>query len=421
MNGRLVPLESSLDNGDTVEVFTSRSETARPSRDWLTFVRSPRARSKIRQHFAKERRDDAVEEGKTALTRAVRKAGLPLQRLLSGAVLNDMARDMSYADVDALYAAVGEGHVPAAAVVRRLVAAHGDAEAVVEELAEAGPVRQAPPRRRSALTAEAGLVVDGLDGDVAVRLSRCCTPVPGDTVVGYVTRGRGVSAHREDCRNLTEVLAAEPGRRVPVEWAPAAGSTFLVAVKVEALDRQGLLADVTRALAESHVNILSADLTTGRDVSGGQPLHLRGRQHRAPRPPAARDPPGRRGLRRLPRHRRELRRRRRRHGSGRARRRAGVPAGVRRGAVPAIRGGSGGGRSPSPGITGGSGGPRVALAGDHGRVRGSSGRPRRGSRAGPGALGSPPARSRVGPGCLGRSGSRREPPVIVGRGAGSRP
>ncbi len=261
VNGRLVALESPLDNGDVIEIFTSKAETAHPSRDWLGFAKSPRARNKIKAWFAKERREDAIEEGKDAIARAVRKQGLPLQRLLGGESLSHLATDMRLADVSALYAEVGEGRVSAQHVVQRIVASLGGSEGAVEDLAEtAVPTR---PVRRPRPSSEPGIVVKGVS-DVWIKLARCCTPVPGDEVVGFVTRGRGVSVHRGDCVNAGPLLA-DAERVVDVEWAPTAGSMFLVAIQCEALDRTRLLSDVTRMLSDAHVNILSATVTTTRD------------------------------------------------------------------------------------------------------------------------------------------------------------
>ncbi len=260
VNGRLVPLESTLDNGDVVEIFTSKAETAHPSQDWLQFVKSPRARNKIRQWFAKERREDAVEAGKDQLGRAMRKAGLPLQRLLGGDALPTVAKELRLTDLTTLYAEVGEGRISAQAVVSKVIAGMGGAEGAVEDLAEtAAPTR--PARSRPAT--DPGIVVHGVT-DVWVKLARCCTPVPGDEVVGFVTRGRGVSVHRRDCVNADQ-LTADPDRLVEVEWAPTAGSLFLVNIQVEALDRSRLLSDVTRMLSDAHVNIMSATVTTTRD------------------------------------------------------------------------------------------------------------------------------------------------------------
>jgi guanosine-3',5'-bis(diphosphate) 3'-pyrophosphohydrolase len=261
VNGRLVPLESTLDNGDVVEVFTSKTESAHPSQDWLLFVKSPRARNKIRQWFAKERREDAVELGKEAIGRAMRKQGLPLQRLLGGEALLNLSKEMRLADITALYAEVGEGRISAQTIVQRVMQAMGGAEGAAEDLAEtAVPTR---PVRRPRPATDPGIVVKGVS-DVWVKLARCCTPVPGDEVVGFVTRGRGVSVHRADCVNAGPLMA-EQDRVVEVEWAPTAGSLFLVNIQVEALDRTRLLSDVTRVLSDAHVSILSATVTTTRD------------------------------------------------------------------------------------------------------------------------------------------------------------
>ncbi|SEO95859.1 RelA/SpoT family protein [Trujillonella endophytica] len=262
VNGALVSLDSTLTNGDVVEIFTSKSPTAGPSQDWLTFVGSSRARTKIRQWFTKERREDAVEAGKEALTRAMRKAGLPLQRLLGGEALSTLAKDLRHADVTALYAAVGENQVSAASVVEKLMAALGGTEGAVEDIAETAiPTARTGPRRAG--TGDPGIVVHGMS-DVWAKLAKCCTPVPGDDVLGFVTRGGGVSVHRTDCTNAAD-LQRKPERLVEVEWASAPGSLFLVAIQVEALDRHRLLSDVTKALADERVNILSASVQTSRD------------------------------------------------------------------------------------------------------------------------------------------------------------
>jgi GTP diphosphokinase / guanosine-3',5'-bis(diphosphate) 3'-diphosphatase len=260
INGRLVSLESQLENGDTVEVFTSKSEGAGPSRDWLSFVVSPRAKTKIRQWFAKERREDAIDAGKEALNRAMRKAGLPLQRLLGGDALMTIARDLRYPDVSALYAAVGEHHVSAQSVVQKLVASLGGPEGAVEDIAETAMPSRVARRRPSG---DPGVVVKGVS-DVWVKLAKCCTPVPGDEILGFVTRGGGVSVHRRTCTNAASLLG-EPARVVEVEWAPSMDAVFLVAIQVEALDRHRLLSDITRVLSDERVNILSASVTTSRD------------------------------------------------------------------------------------------------------------------------------------------------------------
>ncbi|MFI6464877.1 RelA/SpoT family protein [Streptomyces sp. NPDC050538] len=279
VNGRLVPLESTLDNGDLVEVFTSKAPGAGPSRDWLGFVKSPRARNKIRAWFSKERRDEAIEQGKDAIARAMRKQNLPIQRILTGDSLVTLAHEMRYPDISSLYAAIGEGHVAAQNVVQKLVQALGGEEAATEEIDESVPPAHGRGRKRRS-NADPGVVVKGVE-DVWVKLARCCTPVPGDPIIGFVTRGSGVSVHRSDCVNV-ESLSREPERILEVEWAPTQSSVFLVAIQVEALDRSRLLSDVTRVLSDQHVNILSAAVQTSRDrvatsrftFEMGDPKHL---------------------------------------------------------------------------------------------------------------------------------------------------
>ena len=258
VNGRLVPLETALQSGDVVEIFTSKSPDASPSKDWLNFVKSPRARAKIKQHFATERRDDAIENGKEMLAKAMRKQNLPLQRLMAADELVKLAGELRFPDVEGLYAAVGTNHVSAQSVVEKLTAAVNHEENDEHEF-------QLPTPRTSGRTRsnDAGVLVKG-DGDVLVKLARCCTPVPGDPIIGFVTRGSGVSVHRNDCKNV-EQLMLEPERLMDVSWAPTSKTLFLVQIQIEALDRGGLLSDVTRVLSEHHVNILAASVSTRSD------------------------------------------------------------------------------------------------------------------------------------------------------------
>jgi GTP pyrophosphokinase len=258
VNKRLVPLEYALQNGDTVEIFTSKAPDAGPSRDWLGIVKTPRARNKIRQWFSKERREDAIEAGKESLVRAMRKGGLPLQRLTQGGALAALALEMRFPTLDALYAAVGTGQVTAASVVGRLQADLGEEEQEDEEL----PLRRATRPVRP-LPASRGVVVKGVD-DVWVKLARCCTPVPRDPIIGFITRGHGVSVHRSDCPNGAD-LRRHPNRMIEVSWDTSGPSVFAVTIQVEALDRTKLLRDITEVLSDHHVNIVSATVATGRD------------------------------------------------------------------------------------------------------------------------------------------------------------
>lgn len=262
VNGRLVPLESSLDNGDVVEVFTSKSPGAGPSRDWLNFVKSPRARSKIRQWFTKERREEAIERGKEQIGRMMRKEGLPLKRLMTHESLMLVASHFNHADVSALYAAVGEGNLSAQAVVRKVIDLHGGDDGAAEDLAE-GVTITGRRGRTKPTSSDAGVIVKGVE-DLWVKLAKCCTPVPPDPILGFVTKGGGVSVHRKDCTNAGN-LQTQPERLLEVEWAPTSQSTFLVNIQVEALDRARLLSDITMVLSDAHVNILSATLSTTRD------------------------------------------------------------------------------------------------------------------------------------------------------------
>lgn len=257
VNGRLVPLESELGTGDVVEVFTSKNPDAGPSQDWLGFVRSPRARNKIRGWFTKERREEAIEQGKDAIARAMRKQNLPLQRLMGQDTLTEVSTNLKYESVEALYAAVGEGHVSTQSVLEKVVATI-QAETETDDEVEFTPKKSKPLR-----SGDSGVLVRGAP-DILVKLAKCCTPVPGDEIMGFVTRGSGVSVHQSACPNV-KTLMTEPDRLIDVEWAPTASSVFLVQIQVEALDRSGLLSDVTRVLSENHVNILSASVSTSHE------------------------------------------------------------------------------------------------------------------------------------------------------------
>lgn len=258
VNGRLVPLETELQNGDVVEVFTSKDPEAGPNKDWLHFVKSKRAQNKIRQWFTKERREEAAETGKIEITKALRKQGLPLHQVLNSEALQQVALQLRYADVTALYAAVGEGHVSAQSVIEKVSALVFDEQASTEPALSTLPIIDAP--RPSKAADSSGVLVKGAS-DVLAKLAKCCTPVPGDDIKGFVTKGQGVSVHRTDCHNFQE-LQKQQDRVVDVEWAPTSKSVFLVQIQVEALDRSGLLSDVTRTLSDHHVNILSASVNT---------------------------------------------------------------------------------------------------------------------------------------------------------------
>jgi GTP pyrophosphokinase len=259
VNGKLVPLDSALRSGDTVEIFTSKVEGAGPSRDWLKVVATPRARNKIRQWFSRERREDAIENGRDELVKALRREGLPVQKLTTSPVLPRVAEAMNYTDLDALHAAIGDNHVSAKSVAERVARElrGGDHE---EQL----PATARQPRRLGHRRPAIGVHVEGLD-DVMVRLSKCCTPVPGDEILGFVTRGRGVSVHRADCANAVALAAGQGNRVIEVEWDRETTGVFFASIEVKALDRAKLLRDVTSALSESHVDILSSQSQTGAD------------------------------------------------------------------------------------------------------------------------------------------------------------
>jgi GTP pyrophosphokinase len=255
--GRLVPLDYELQTGDTVEVLTSKAQDAAPKQDWLAIVRSPRARTKIRQWFSRERREDALESGRDLLQRELRRHSLPIVRLTSERLMSQVAGDLKYPSLEAMYVAIGEGQVSPQSVVSRLSRlVSEDSIEEAEEIPAARPVRLG----REPIQA---VVVQGRS-DVWVKLARCCTPVPGDEITGFVTRGAGVSVHRGDCPNVTE-LARHPERLIEVDWRPGKATSFAVSIQVDALDRRKLLQDVATVLGDQHVNIISASSNTGKD------------------------------------------------------------------------------------------------------------------------------------------------------------
>lgn len=281
VNGRLLPLDSVLTSGDTIEIFTSKVEGAGPSRDWLQFVATNRASAKIKQWYLRELREDARETGADELIRAMRREGLPVTKVRQSKVLDAVASGMNYADLDALHTAIGQNHVSATSVAERVRRHLHDGDPATDERLPL-TVRQATPlRRRLGPTTTAGVHVEGLD-DVMVRLSRCCTPVPGDPIMGFVTRGRGVSVHRSDCANGATLAASQVDRVIEVEWDEAPAGTFVASVEVKALDRSKLLRDVSAVLADAHVNIISCTTVTGSDRIStmqfdfelGDPSHL---------------------------------------------------------------------------------------------------------------------------------------------------
>jgi len=259
VGGRLVPLDRPLTSGDTVEIFTSKVAGAGPSRDWLDFVATRSAANKIRQWFSRERREDALESGRDALIKAMRRERLPIQKVLGGTAVADISKQLRFLSVDAMYTAIGEHHLSAESVAGRIAKLIRTAEGEREEVVST-PVDHAGRRR----SRPAGVHVEGFD-TVLVRMARCCTPVPGDEIMGFVTRGRGVSVHRVDCANAASLAEGQRERVIDVDWDVETAGEFVALVEVKALDRPRLLQDVTATLSEHHVNILSSSSHAGGD------------------------------------------------------------------------------------------------------------------------------------------------------------
>lgn len=260
VNGRLVALSTTLQQGDKVEILTSKSQNAGPSRDWLGFVVTSRARQKIRQHFTRERRDVAIDAGKDMLAKQLRRTGLPMQRLLTLENLTAVANALRTKDVPTLYMAIGENQIGAQAVVQHLIDLHGGEDATVDTVTEDTMVGQ---RQRTSARSDVAVLVDG-DPTMAVKLAKCCSPLPGDEILGYVTRGDGVSVHRSDCTNAPS-LREQSERIVNVSWAEGSIGKYVVTIQVEGLDRARMLSDVSAAFSEQHVDILSASISTNKN------------------------------------------------------------------------------------------------------------------------------------------------------------
>jgi GTP pyrophosphokinase len=260
VNGRLVPLTHQLKSGDTCEIFTSKVESASPSRDWLEFIASPKARNKVKQWFSREKREDLIESGREDLSKELRRVRLPVNRVMESSHLAAEMESLNYLDLETLLAAIGEGHVEAAHFAQRIAARFEDSNS--EERLPASVLRPDDLRRRGN---NVGIHVEGFD-DVLIRLSKCCTPVPGDEIMGFITRGRGVSVHRSDCANAGTFADDQSARLVDVEWdGSATGTVFRASVEVVALDRSRLLRDVANELSEQHVNIVACSTHTGGD------------------------------------------------------------------------------------------------------------------------------------------------------------
>ena len=260
VNGRLVALDYQLASGDTCEVLTSKAEGTGPSQGWLEFVASTKARNKIKQWWTREHMEDMVDEGHDEFVEELRRAGLSMRRVESSPELAKEVAALGFADMNGLLAAIGQRKIAVRPLVARLAEALRSPDASDEV-----PVLPAMRARSNPTRAKNSVFVEGLD-DVLVRLSKCCTPVPGDEIMGFITRGRGVTVHRVDCANAMALTTDQAQRVIDVEWAGIdAADTFVAAVEVVALDRTRLLRDVANALSDQRVNIVSCTTHTGSD------------------------------------------------------------------------------------------------------------------------------------------------------------
>jgi GTP pyrophosphokinase len=250
VNGRIVPLHYKLRSGEFVEILTSKTGRG-PSRDWLTLATSTRARNKIRQWFSRETREETEQKGREGLEQALKKQNLPYRKLVGSAVLAQVIRESGYKKAEDFYLALGSGKLPASQIVNKVLHRLKTAEVVEEETVPLKP----PKSREAVASTNFGIKVHGVQ-DVLVRLARCCTPVPGDEIVGYISLGKGITIHRDDCANV-RALKRNPERFTEVSWDGGASQSFRVQIAVDSWDRPRLLEDVARTFAEHGANIVS--------------------------------------------------------------------------------------------------------------------------------------------------------------------
>ena len=269
VNGRIVPLTYQLRSGDRVEVLTSKRDRG-PSRDWLAVVKTTRARNKIRQFFKAEGRQDAEHAGRDLLQEHLRKAGLPAQKIAGSALLADVIREMGFRKADDFYIALGGAKISPKVVVNKLLQRLKEGEAAEEDSGVAETLISDRRRRRepSGSSSTYGIRVDGVD-DVLLRLAKCCHPVPGDPIAGYVSLGRGITIHRDDCPNVAS-LRKDPERFVPVQWEGDHETSFKVELQIDAWDRHGLLEDLSRIFSEGGINIVEARCLVNRPMVGNR-------------------------------------------------------------------------------------------------------------------------------------------------------
>jgi GTP pyrophosphokinase len=265
VNGKIVPLSYQLRSGDIVEVLTSKRERG-PSRDWLALVKTTRARNKIKAWFKAESRRDTEHTGRETLQEALRKAGLPAQKLVGSPLLADVIREMGFKKGDDFYIALGGAKVSATTVVNKLLQRLKQGEAAESEPTAADDLIQTSRRRTRPTTSSSryGIAVEGID-EVMLRLAKCCRPVPGDPIVGYISLGRGITIHRGDCPNVA-VLKKDPERFTNVSWDGDAETSFRVEIEVDGWDRHRLLEDMSRTFAEAGINILDAHCTVNHPM-----------------------------------------------------------------------------------------------------------------------------------------------------------
>src|SRR3954470_13604338 len=262
VNGKIVPLHYELQSGDICEVLTSKKERG-PSRDWLSLAKTTRAQSKIRAWFKRERREDSERSGRDILHDNLRRAGLPAQKISGSPLLADVIREIGFRKADDFYIALGQSKVSAKVVVNKVMQRLKAGESAVEPTSGAAALLENAEqlaRHKTVPSSEYGIKVDGVSDGVMLRLAKCCRPVPGDPIVGYISLGKGITVHHEHCPNV-KALMRNPERFTKVEWEGDSSASLRVELQVDAWDRTRLLEDLSRTFAESGINILEARCT----------------------------------------------------------------------------------------------------------------------------------------------------------------
>lgn len=271
INGKLLPLDTELQNGDRVEIITTKNNTG-PNQDWLKFAKTQKAKNKIKAWFSKSRKEADIEQGRNLISKAIRSKSLPIKRIINHQILTEIADDLKYRDIDSLYQAVGAGNLSAHTVISHIIKMNQDD--LADESVDEKNFTQTSDNNSSSNQSKnqrkaTGISISGIESnnDVWIKLAKCCLPVPGDEIIGFITKDQGISVHRKDCLNISTLIkqGTDENRFIQAKWNRDEINTFMVQIQIEAIDRYSLLSDITKVLGDNHINILSAHVETTKD------------------------------------------------------------------------------------------------------------------------------------------------------------